>query len=83
LTHYPQEKEQIPEHLYCLCGHLHPCVTLQNGSSRNSLKLPCFYFGAYQGTLPAFGEFTGCAAAPVKEGDQVFVLAEGEVICVT
>lgn len=83
LTHYPQEKDQIPAHLYCLCGHLHPCVMLYDGSSRNSLKLPCFYFGSYQGILPAFGEFTGFAKVEVKEGDQVFVLAEGEVVSVT
>lgn len=83
LTHYPQEADQIPPHLYCLCGHLHPCVVLHDGNSRNGLKLPCFYFGANQGILPAFGEFTGCAEVNVKAGDQVFVLAEGEVIGVT
>lgn len=77
-THYPREAEEIVADRYNFSGHLHPCVSLQQ-SRRNKLKLPCFYFGREQGILPAFGEFTGCAEVAVREGDRVFVLAEGEV----
>lgn len=78
-SHYPQKAEEVKPELYNFSGHLHPCVTLNNGR-RNQLKLPCFYFGTEQAILPAFGEFTGCAEVAVREGDRIFVLAEGEVV---
>lgn len=81
-SHYPQAPEEIRPELYNFSGHLHPCVSLQSGQ-RNSLKLPCFYFGTDQAILPAFGEFTGCAEVAVKEGDQIFVLADDEVVAIT
>lgn len=76
-THHPQE-ELSPE-LYNLSGHIHPGVRL-SGGGKQTLRLPCFYFGKNQGILPAFGSFTGTAIIPVKRGDQVFVIAEGQVI---
>lgn len=64
---------------YALAGHIHPAVRLTEGS-RQSLRLPCFWFGARVGVLPAFGAFTGSVVVRPKRGDQVFVIAEGEVI---
>lgn len=43
---------------YIICGHIHPAVKLK-GNGRQSMKLPCFYFGKDYGILPAFGGFTG------------------------
>lgn len=80
LSHHPLL--EIPANHYNLAGHIHPCVWLR-GSGRQRLKLPCFYFGGHQGILPAFGAFTGTAAMPVKNGDQVFVIAEDRVMCVS
>ncbi|MBC6996679.1 ligase-associated DNA damage response endonuclease PdeM [Neolewinella lacunae] len=79
LSHHPLPEEERPAGKYNLCGHVHPCVRLLDAAG-NGLKLPAFYFGAEQGILPAFGEFTGCAEVKVRAGDQVFVLAEGQVI---
>ena len=76
-SHHPLEV--IPEHLYNLCGHIHPSVCLR-GRGRQTLRLPCFYFGANQGIMPAFGAFTGMAEVQPKNGDQVFVIAEEQVL---
>jgi DNA ligase-associated metallophosphoesterase len=64
---------------YALAGHIHPAVRL-HGCGEASLRLPCFWFGARCGVLPAFGAFTGSAVVLPKRGDQVFVIAEDEVL---
>lgn len=77
LTHHPLE--EVPNGLFNLCGHIHPSVRL-SGKGRQSLRLPCFYFGEDQGILPAFGEFTGTFTIKTKAMDNVFVIAEEQVI---
>ncbi|MCS6939106.1 MAG: DEAD/DEAH box helicase, partial [Roseiflexus sp.] len=67
---------------YTLAGHLHPAVRL-NGVGRQRVTLPCFWFGAQVGVLPAFGGFTGAALITPEPGDQVFVIADGEVVAVS
>jgi hypothetical protein len=37
-------------------------------------------FIARCGVLPAFGAFTGTAVVRPRQGDQVFVIADGEVL---
>src|SRR5687767_14492305 len=69
LTHHPMD--EFPEHLYNLAGHIHPGVSLV-GRGRQSMTLPCFYFGSRQGFLPAFGMFTGLARIAPKKEDKVF-----------
>jgi len=64
---------------YALAGHIHPAVRL-SGSGEKALRLPCFWFGARYGVLPAFGAFTGNADVLPRRGDQVFVIAEQEVL---
>jgi DNA ligase-associated metallophosphoesterase len=63
---------------YALAGHIHPAVRLHGEGE--SLRLPCFWFGTRYGVLPAFGSFTGTAEVRPREGDQVFVIAEDEVL---
>jgi DNA ligase-associated metallophosphoesterase len=63
---------------YALAGHIHPAVRLHGEG--DSLRLPCFWFGVRYGVLPAFGAFTGNAEVRPRAGDQVFVIAEEEVI---
>ena len=67
---------------YALAGHIHPAVRL-SASGEKSLRLPCFWFGARYGVLPAFGAFTGNAEVLPRRGDQVFVIADHEVLQVT
>ena len=64
---------------YALSGHIHPAVRL-SACGEKSLRLPCFWFGARYGVLPAFGAFTGNAEVLPRRGDQVFVIAEQEVL---
>jgi DNA ligase-associated metallophosphoesterase len=64
---------------YALAGHIHPAVRL-GAAGETPLRLPCFWFGARHGVLPAFGAFTGHADVRPKRGDQVFVIAEDEVL---
>lgn len=64
---------------YALAGHIHPAVRLSERGGP-SVRLPCFWFGARVGVLPSFGAFTGSALVRPRPGDQVFVLADGEVL---
>jgi uncharacterized protein len=51
-----------------------------HAAGEKSLRLPCFWFGPRYGVLPAFGAFTGNADVLPRRGDQVFVIAEQEVL---
>jgi len=66
---------------YALSGHIHPAVRL-SGAGEDSLRLPCFWFGRRYGVLPAFGAFTGSAEVRPRAGDQVYVIADDEVLAV-
>ena len=65
--------------LYNLCGHIHPTIQLR-GKGLQSVRLPCFYFGKTQGILPAFGSFTGGYTLDSKNAEDIFIIAENEVI---
>jgi uncharacterized protein len=77
LTHEPME--DVPKGLYNLCGHLHPGVNLR-GAGKQSMTLPCFYFGRQQAILPAFGTFTGLARIVPKKSDRIYVIADNKII---
>jgi len=76
-THHPLTEADTQ--LYNLSGHLHPGVNLR-GKARQSVTLPCFYFGENSGLLPAFGAFTGLARIRPKKNDKVFVIVEEKII---
>jgi len=77
LNHEPLE----PEQGYALVGHLHPAVQL-TGKGRQALKLPCFWFGAKCGVLPAFSAFVDHGTIRPWQGEQVFVVTEAQVLAV-
>jgi uncharacterized protein len=75
LCHHPQAALGA----YVLAGHEHPVYRLSTRA--DSVRLPCFRFGAQAGVLPAFGSFTG--GAEVNEsarGERVFVIAGDRVM---
>ncbi len=76
-THHPQEV--IAEGFYNIAGHIHPGVYLR-GKGRQSVMLPCFYFGQRQGLLPAFGMFTGLARISPVRHDKVFAIVEDKIM---
>jgi DNA ligase-associated metallophosphoesterase len=78
LTHHPTEMDGY----FNFCGHIHPGVRLQ-GAGRQNLRLPCFYKTENQLIFPAFGSFTGKYILSPTAKDQVFVLVDGEVVCVS
>lgn len=78
-THHPLK--EIGSSQYNLAGHLHPGINLK-GKGRQSITLPCFYFGEQAGLLPAFGTFTGIARIHPKKNDKVFAIVEDKVIAV-
>jgi DNA ligase-associated metallophosphoesterase len=77
LTH--EEMTRVPAGFYNLAGHFHPGVRL-HGKGRQSLMLPCFYFGKRKGLLPAFGSFTGLAKIRPRQNDKVYVIVEGRIV---
>ena len=64
---------------YTIAGHIYPRVYL-SGKGKQSLTLPCFYFGELQGIMPAFGSFTELANRRPQKSDQMFLIAEGKVL---
>ena len=64
---------------YVLAGHLHPGVSL-SGRANDHLRLPCFWFGANVGVLPAFGAFTGLHTIRAAADDRVFAATAGRVV---
>jgi len=76
-THHPLEDPD--DQFYNLAGHVHPGATL-HGIAKQSVTLPCFYFGKQQGILPAFGMFTGLARIKPKRSDGVYVIVEDRIV---
>ncbi len=64
---------------YCFSGHIHPRISL-TGSGRQSVQVPCYYFGKEYAVLPAFGKFTGTYPIKPVVGDKVYALADEMVI---
>ena len=79
-THHPMTEIELQ--CYNIAGHIHPGVNLR-GKGKQSLTLPCFYFGESSGLLPAFGMFTGLAKIFPKKEDKIFVIVEDKVVEVT
>ncbi|WP_199140611.1 ligase-associated DNA damage response endonuclease PdeM [Pedobacter sp. ASV12] len=67
------------EALYPISGHIHPGITLL-GKAKQSLRFPCFYFGADYAVLPAFSAFTGLSMIRPKTNDQIFAITPSKVI---
>ena len=64
---------------YLLSGHVHPMVVLE-GKGRQSMRMPCFYFGEKFGILPAFGSFKGGVEIGIKKRDIVFGVSKIGVV---
>lgn len=75
-THEPQVIGR--QGLYNLAGHIHPGIKIK-GKGKQSMILPCFYFGPTGGILPAFGYFTGKYIIKIEKKSNIFVVAEDKI----
>jgi uncharacterized protein len=76
-THHPLD--DVQPGYYNMAGHIHPGINL-HGRGRQSITLPCFYFGERNGLLPAFGVFTGLARIKPMRDDRIFVILDDKVV---
>jgi DNA ligase-associated metallophosphoesterase len=74
LCHMPQAQPDA----YVLAGHLHPCLSI-GGRAHDWHRLPCFWFTAQFGVLPAFGSFTGMQTIRAGRGERVFATTDERV----
>lgn len=73
------EADQLEEDTYIFTGHLHPGIRL-SGSGKQSVRLPCYYFGKRQAILPAFSAFSGMALISPELDASIFAIAGQEII---
>ncbi|MGN6619205.1 MAG: ligase-associated DNA damage response endonuclease PdeM [Ilyomonas sp.] len=64
---------------YIFSGHIHPGIIVK-GTGRQSLRFPCYYFGAQYAILPAFSKFTGLALVEPKRTDTVYAIVDKSVL---
>lgn len=64
---------------YIISGHLHPGVKLR-GMGKQAFSLPCFYFTERFGVLPAFSHFTGNSLIKPNAGENVYAIADNQVL---
>ena len=64
---------------YFFSGHIHPGINV-HGGGKQSLRFPCFYFGADYAVLPAFSRFTGTYLIEPKEKESVFAIVENKIV---
>lgn len=61
-------------------GHIHPCVSIESRGRNKNPRLPCFCSNKECMVLPSFGRFTGTHKVSLSEYDNVYVIADEEVI---
>lgn len=81
LSHHPLSIEDLTQHadLTNFAGHLHPGIHI-SGKGRSHLTLPCFKLSSNQIILPAFGRFTGLAKIYPTKKDNIYAIANQNVV---
>ena len=74
-THHPKKINDC----FVFSGHIHPGVRLI-GKGKQIMKFHCFICNKDQIILPSFGGFTGMHLPEIRNGDQVFVITNKEII---
>ena len=78
--HDPAENDfLVKENTFVFSGHVHPGIQMR-GIGKQSLRFPCFYFTQNQCILPAFSKFNGLAIVKPKKQDQVYAIANDNII---
>ncbi|MEO5561871.1 MAG: ligase-associated DNA damage response endonuclease PdeM [Chitinophagaceae bacterium] len=74
-----RSKEFSSSDPFIFSGHVHPIISMR-GRGKQSLHFPCFYFAKQYCILPAFSRFTGGYKIEPRKGEDVFALAEKEIL---
>lgn len=77
LVHAPLDSPSIAN--LTIAGHLHPSIRFAL-SSKETVRLRCYWMSSSQLILPAFGGWTGTKSVAPARGDRVFACVEREVI---
>lgn len=64
---------------YLFCGHYHPGIVI-NGTGKQSLQFPCYYFSEQMAILPAFSRFSGLATVRKKKTDRVYAIVNHTLV---
>lgn len=72
-----ETNEKIKE--FQITAHVHPAFVL-SGKAKQSLRLACFYKKENELIIPAFGKFTGMHTIKKRAKEQVFAIAENQLI---
>lgn len=70
-----------PAALIRISGHKHPGVRIR-AKARQSITLPCYHFTGSDLFLPAFGELTGIHLITQNPEDEVYAIAENELLMI-
>lgn len=68
-----------PEKFY-IHGHVHPSFAINTVGRHKNVKLPCFCSDEQRLILPSFGRFTGSFNIQQQDFDNIYVIADEEVI---
>lgn len=71
--------KEVKADQYVFSGHIHPGIGIHGVKARQSVRVPCFWFGKQQAVLPAFGNFTGSEYIQPLTGDKIFAIAGDEI----
>jgi DNA ligase-associated metallophosphoesterase len=77
--HEPADNSEFSTDDYFFSGHVHPGISIQ-GSGKQSLQFPCFYFSDTYAILPAFGRFTGLHSIKPKKKDNVVAIVNKKIV---
>ena len=77
LVHAPLDSPSVAN--LTIAGHLHPSIRVAL-SSKEAIRLRCYWMSSSQLILPAFGGWTGTQSIHPASGDRVFVCVDREVI---
>ena len=77
LSHEPIK--HVSEDTLNICGHIHPGVVLKR-KSKQSIRLPAFYYKNNSLIMPAFGQFTGLFCLDVRKAESIMVTTPERVI---
>lgn len=78
--HDPADQTPFKEEpSFVFSGHVHPGIQIK-GIGKQSLRFPCFYFSQNQCILPAFSKFSGLTILKPKKQDQVYAIANENII---